>query len=56
MDLAWLQLEPDYQLCLEEWANNLGVTTEELVRRFVIASLEGSLYSEGQPDWRPETD
>ena len=51
-----LQLEPDYLACLEEWANNLGITTDELIKRLVICSLEGSLYTTNQPDWSPTPD
>jgi hypothetical protein len=35
---------------LREWANNLGVSLEVLVKRMLIAAVEGQQYAEKIPE------
>lgn len=35
---------------LNQWARNLGVTFEELLKRMLIAAIAGSHYAEKEPD------
>jgi hypothetical protein len=35
---------------LREWANNLGVTIEVLLKRILIAAIIGQLYAEKIPE------
>jgi hypothetical protein len=48
------QLPPEYIRCLQEWAERLAVPVEILVGRIVVAALDGELYVEKIPDYRPE--
>ena len=44
---------PDHIELLEEWADNLGISVEVLLARFVLATSEGEKYVEKVPPWRP---
>ena len=35
---------------LREWANNLGVSLEELLKRILVAAVIGQLYAEKIPE------
>jgi hypothetical protein len=39
-------LEPKDWEFLREWANNLGVSLEELLKRILVAAVIGQLYAE----------
>ena len=43
-------LEPKDWAFLREWANNLGVSLEELLKRILIAAVIGQLYAEKIPE------
>ena len=43
-------LEPKDWEFLREWANNLGVSIEELLKRILIAAVIGQLYAEKIPE------
>jgi hypothetical protein len=43
-------LEPNDWAFLREWANNLGVSLEELLRRILVAAVIGQLYAERIPE------
>ena len=44
---------PDHFECLNEWADNLGISVEVLLARIVLATCEGEKYIESVPSWRP---
>jgi hypothetical protein len=48
------EFTPDHIEFLQEWADNLGVSVEVLLRRIVLATSEGELYIERVPDLRPD--
>ena len=43
-------LEPKDWAFLREWANNLGVSLEELLKRILVAAVIGQLYAEKIPE------
>lgn len=43
-------IEPRYWAFLREWANNLGVSIEVLLKRILIAGIIGQLYAEKIPE------
>jgi hypothetical protein len=43
-------IQPTKREFLREWANRLGVTVEELLKRILIAAIEGSHYAEKIPE------
>lgn len=43
-------LEPKDWEFLREWANNLGVSLEELLKRILVAAVIGQLYAEKIPE------
>lgn len=48
-----LQLKPSYRSFLEEWAQALGVPIEELIKRILVAAIDGHRYVEKIPDYHP---
>ena len=47
------ELTPEYKAYLQEWASELSVSVEVLLGRIVVATLDGFLYVEKMPDYRP---
>jgi len=43
-------IQPRDWAFLREWANNLGVTIEVLLKRILIAAIIGQLYAEKIPE------
>ena len=43
-------IEPKDSTFLREWANNLGVSIEVLLKRILIAAVIGQLYAEKIPE------
>ena len=43
-------IEPRDWAFLREWANNLGVSIEVLLKRILIAAIIGQLYAEKIPE------
>ena len=43
-------IEPKDWTFLREWANNLGVSIEVLLKRILIAAITGNLYAEKIPE------
>jgi hypothetical protein len=43
-------LEPKVWKFLREWANNLGVSIDVLLKRILVAAVIGQLYAEKIPD------
>jgi hypothetical protein len=43
-------LEPKDWEFLRKWANNLGVSLEELLKRILVAAVIGQLYAEKIPE------
>ena len=43
-------IEPKDWTFLREWANNLGVSIEVLLKRILIAAIIGQLYAEKIPE------
>ena len=43
-------LEPNDWAFLREWANNLGVSIDVLLKRILIAAVIGQLYAEKTPE------
>ena len=43
-------LEPKDWAFLREWANNLGVSIEVLLKRILVAAIIGQLYAEKIPE------
>ena len=43
-------IEPKDWTFLREWANRLGVSLEELLKRILIAAVIGQLYAEKIPE------
>lgn len=43
-------LEPNYWAFQKEWANRLGVSLGELLKRILIAAAIGQLYAEKIPE------
>ena len=50
IELAPDDIQPNNWAFLRDWANNLGVTIEELLKRILIAAVEGSHYAEKIPE------
>jgi hypothetical protein len=48
-----LNLTPEYAAFLEAWAKRLGVTVEVLIGRIVTATIDGYLYVEKIPNYKP---
>jgi hypothetical protein len=48
--LASSDIEPKDWTFLREWANRLGVSTEVLLKRILIAAVIGQLYAEKIPE------
>lgn len=53
LDLDPLQLKPEYRSFLEEWSKALGVSIEELIKRILVAAIDGHRYVERIPDYHP---
>ena len=43
-------IQPKDWAFLREWTNNLGVSIEVLLKRILIAGIEGQLYAEKIPE------
>ena len=43
-------IEPKDWEFLREWANNLGASLEELLKRILVAAVIGQLYAEKIPE------
>jgi hypothetical protein len=50
VNLTSSDLEPKDWAFLREWANNLGVSIEVLLKRILIAAVIGQLYAEKIPE------
>jgi hypothetical protein len=50
VDLTPNDIEPKDWAFLREWANNLGVTVEVLLKRILVAAIIGQLYAEKIPE------
>jgi hypothetical protein len=48
-----LDLEPEYEAFVKEWADKLGIRPSELVRRVVQETCNGYRYEERIPDHYP---
>jgi len=48
-----LDLEPEYETFVKKWADKLGISLSELVRRVVHESCNGYRYDEKVPDYYP---
>ncbi len=48
-----LDLEPEYEAFVKEWADKLGIPPSELVRRVVQEACNGYRYEEKIPDYYP---
>jgi hypothetical protein len=44
------EIDDDDREFLNEWANRLGVTITELLKRILIAAVNGDHYIENMPD------
>jgi hypothetical protein len=53
MEIDDSQLKAEYRAFLEAWAKRLGVTVEVLIGRIVIATIDGYLYVEKIPNYKP---
>ena len=49
----FLELTPEQRAFLEAWAKRLNVSVEVLIERIVASTLDGFLYIEKIPDYRP---
>ena len=50
VELTSSDLEPNNWEFLQKWASNLGVSIEVLLKRMLIAAVEGSQYAEKIPE------
>jgi hypothetical protein len=50
VNLTPSDLEPNDWAFLREWANNLGVSIEVLLKRILVAAIIGQLYAEKIPE------
>ncbi len=50
INLTRSDILPDHWDFLRDWANNLGVSLEELLKRILIAAVMGQLYAEKIPE------
>jgi hypothetical protein len=50
VELTPNDIQPRDWTFLREWANNLGVTIEVLLKRILIAAVIGQLYAEKIPE------
>jgi len=50
VNLTASDLEPKDWAFLREWADRLGVTVEELLKRILVAGVIGQLYAEKIPE------
>ena len=48
-----LDLEPEYEAFVKEWADKLGISLSELMRRVVHETCNGFRYEEKIPDYYP---
>ena len=48
-----LDLEPEYEAFVKEWADKLGIPPSELVRRVVQETCNGYRYEERIPGYYP---
>ena len=48
-----LDLEPEFEAFVKEWANELGITVPELIRRIVHETCNGYKYDENIPAYYP---
>jgi hypothetical protein len=48
-----LDLEPEYEAFVKEWADKLGISSSELMRRVVHETCNGYRYAEKIPDYYP---
>jgi hypothetical protein len=48
-----LDLEPEYEAFVKEWADKLGISLSELMRRVVHETCNGYRYEEKIPDYYP---
>ena len=48
-----LDLEPEYEAFVKEWADKLGIPLSELMRRVVHETCNGYRYDEKIPDYFP---
>ena len=48
-----LELTPQQRAFLEAWAKRLNVSVEVLIERIVASTIDGFLYIEKIPDYRP---
>ena len=48
-----LDLEPEYEAFIKKWADQLGISLSELVRRVVHETCNGYRYDEKIPDYYP---
>jgi hypothetical protein len=46
-------LTPAFRAYLAEWARELGITVEVLAGRILAFAIDGDLYIEKQPNYRP---
>ena len=46
-----LDLEPEYEAFFKEWADKLGISLSELMRRVVHETCNGYRYDERIPDY-----
>lgn len=50
INLTRSDVAPDNWDFLREWASNLGVSLEELLKRILLAAVIGQLYAEKIPE------
>ena len=50
LNLTSRDIEPNDWTFLREWANNLGVSIEVLLKRILVAAVIGQLYAEKIPE------
>lgn len=43
-------IEPKYQAFLREWARNLDISVNALLKRILIAAVTGEVYVEEMPE------
>ena len=48
-----LDLEPEYEAFVKEWADKLGIPLSELMRRVVHETCNGYRYDEKIPEYYP---
>ena len=48
-----LDLEPEYEAFVKEWADKAGISLSELMRRVVHETCNGFRYEEKIPDYYP---